>query len=161
MTPLQEQVILVAQMRGSEAAAKAALAELYDEFRRTNATAILMAQAATQDLATAETKLREMVLAAYAETGDKKPVSGVAIQLRTRLKYDVADAVRWAISNWRESLLSINRGDFERVAKALAAAGADDALGFVELVQEPAATIATDLSAFATDAPAEALEVPF
>jgi hypothetical protein len=159
MTPLEEQVALVAHLRADQAASTARLNELKNAFAAEHHDEIWQTQMHAQDLVMAETKLREMTLAAYAETGEKKPAGGVAVQLRNRLKYDRETAVRWAVYTGRPQLLSLRRDEFETVAKGYASA--NEPLEFVERVQEPAATIATDLSAFATDAPTEALEAPF
>lgn len=165
MNPLQEQVALVARMRARRAAASAAFHELRQEFVRSNAAAISMAELADQDLVAAETKLREMTLAAYAETGDKNPASGVAVQLRQRLHYDVDEAIRWGAFSGHLSVLSLKRTEFEKAAKNLHRSGRSFALSFVTMTEEPTPTIATDLSPFAKEPPAEAggemPELPF
>lgn len=157
---LQRQVRLVAQLRAGKAVATERADALKEAFARDNHDVLWQVQMYAQDLNEAEAKLREMALEAFLATGAKRPVSGVAIQQRSRLLYDADAALAWAIEQQRPALLQLRRADFERVAKALASAGVDDALPFVESETLPVATIATDLSPLAKEPPVEAGEMP-
>jgi len=85
----------------------------------------------------AEAKLREMTLAAWAKTGNKKPAPGVGIQQATQLVYEKGQAFTWAKEHGLA--LALDRASFENLAKA-------DPPDFVKVIKEPRATIATDLT---------------
>ena len=74
-------------------------------------------------LAEKETKLRELTLQVYAETGNKKPAPGVGIREIIRLDYEPELARDWAIEH--KMALKLDVAAFEKI---------------------PQATIATDLS---------------
>jgi len=84
-----------------------------------------------QDMA--EEKLRELTLKAYAETGNKAPVPGVGIRINQKVALDWAKAHKMA--------LSLDKRAFEKMAKA----GPETKPDFVKIIEEPQATIATNL----------------
>ena len=94
---------------------------------------------AVKNLEQAEAKLREITLAAYAETGNKTPAPGVGIREAAKLVYDERDALGWAKEH--HLALQLDRKAFEKIAKA-------DKLDCVEYLTEIVATIATDLSPY-------------
>lgn len=160
---LRKQVRLVARLRAEQDQVDQQVADLRSAFEARYASEIESLRRARQTLTEAEAALRYMAVLAFKETGDKKPVTGVAVQMRARMEYSPEAAIEWAIAKNRRSLLTLKRSDFERVAKALEGAGPEDALWFVQRVQEPAATISTDLTAFVEE-PADRpdlLEIPF
>lgn len=91
------------------------------------------------DLATVEDELRRQIVEAYRLTGDKRPGPGVGIRLRTVAEYDATEAKVWAIEHHVAAALELNRRVFDKIAEAAN-------LPFVTVVQEPQATIATDLA---------------
>lgn len=86
-----------------------------------------------------ENQLREMALAVYSETGEKKPAPGVAIREVTRLDYDPKEALKWAMSH--QIALSLDKKSFEGFAKATP-------LEFVQVKTEAQATISQNLEEF-------------
>ena len=94
---------------------------------------------AAQECAQAEETLREMTLAEYKVTGNKKPAEGVGVKVGTRLEYDTNKAYVWATEHTMALTLDVKI--FESYAKA-----APHVLDFVTITEEATATIATDLS---------------
>ena len=85
---------------------------------------------------TAEAKLRELALETYAVTGDKAVAYGIGIRVLTRLAYEDSDAMSWALEH--KLALKLDTSAFEKIAKT-------SNLMFVNISEEPQATIATDL----------------
>ena len=90
-------------------------------------------------LTEAETRLRELTLEAYRETGNKTPCQGVAVREVTKLDYDPLVALGWATDH--RIMLKLDIPAFEKYVKALP-------LEFVQIRQEPHATISQDLSKY-------------
>ena len=86
-----------------------------------------------------ENLLRELTLAIYAETGDKKPCEGVGIREITKLEYEVPLAQAWAVEH--RIALQLDRKAFEAIAKTTP-------LDFVTSRVEAQATISQDLGAY-------------
>ena len=84
----------------------------------------------------AEESLYDLALQVYAETGNKTPSPGVGIRVVTKLIYDAGVALLWATQH--SIALKLDIPAFEKIAKA-------SKPDFVELSEEPQATIATDL----------------
>lgn len=135
---LGEMVAVVADLRAIVALQTAALNESREAWEAAHYQEIDGLRAMTQALSEAEGAVRAAAIAAYQETGSKKPVPGVGIRVLTKLRYDEADALRWAREH--DLCLMLDKAAFERQAKVTP-------LGFVETVETPSATIATDLSA--------------
>ncbi len=85
----------------------------------------------------AEGKLREMAVAQYAETREKAVAPGVGIRVLTKLGYDNQAALGWAIEH--KLALKLDTPTFEKIAKT-------SNLPFVNISEEPQATIATELA---------------
>lgn len=94
----------------------------------------------------AEAQLRELTLAAYAESGDKAPGPGVGIRVAQQVQYDAAEAFAWGREHGGIAL-QLDKKEFERIARELntlpARAGESS---FVTLTEVVTATIATDLA---------------
>ena len=86
----------------------------------------------------AEEKLRSLTLAAYAETGNKKPAAGVGIRIVKEITCDEAEAVKWAVEAQALSCLSLQKVNFKKVAEGLA-------LPFVEIKEVATATISKEI----------------
>lgn len=93
---------------------------------------------AARFVAQLEEEVREATLAAYTETGNKKPVEGVGIRMVTRLEYEAERALEWATEH--KSCLALDKKKFDAIAKAQAMP-----LPFVRVVEEAQATIAREL----------------
>ena len=84
----------------------------------------------------AEDVLRELAIKTYAVTGDKAVAPGIGIRVMTRLNYESKEAMEWAVKH--ELALKLDTSAFEKIAKT-------NNLPFVNITEEPLATIATDL----------------
>ena len=136
MSELEDQVKVVAEARVISLELKDQrnmLQELWDKEHQELLDTLTQAGA---DVAVEETKLRELTLQAYAETGDKAPAPGVGIRERTVLTYDGKVAFDWAKSH--KMALQLDKKAFEKIAKA-------DTPDFVKITTEATATIATNL----------------
>lgn len=105
-----------------------------------NASVIERLAAVSKERAEAEAALRTAAIAAYQETGTKKPAPGVGIRVVSKLQYSADDALRWAKEH--DIALALDARAFEKVAKA-------SPPEFVTVVETATATIATDLGAAA------------
>ena len=134
---LSEQVQIVAKARQEATELKGRRDALLEDWNKANQELLDALTQAGAGVAEAETKLRELALKAYAETGNKSPSPGVGIREVTKLEYDPKQALTWAIEH--KISLSLDKKSFEGFAKAMP-------LEFVNIHTEPQATIATDLS---------------
>ena len=89
------------------------------------------------EVAVAETKLRELALLTYSETGDKAVAPGVGIRVMTRLSYEAQTAMEWAMEH--KLALRLDSSVFEKIAKT-------SNLPFVIITEEPQTTIAAELA---------------
>ena len=89
-------------------------------------------------LAEAETLLRKQALAHFAESGQKTILPGLTIKMMKRLVYDKIEASEWARVN-APAFFTLDVKTFEKAAPSLPGAP-------VEVVEEPSAYIAGDLS---------------
>lgn len=133
---LKEQIKVVVEAREKASAAYLAKNQSYMRWEEDNKPLIENTQNAKLSLEAAEAKLHLLTLAAYEETGNKKPAVGVGIQERTVLNYNLDEAFAWAKEHGMA--LSLDRRAFEKIAKA-------DPPDCVTIILEPRATIATDL----------------
>ncbi len=133
---LKEQIKAVQELRVASKNISEALSEKRDQFTLEWKNLIDSDSNAKAAVAEEETKLRELTLQAYAETGNKAPADGVGIREVTKLDYDEKGALTYA----KEHLLflQLNKKAFEKFAK-------DEEPDFVTITQEPQATIATNL----------------
>ena len=118
-------------------AAKAVKEQALSQWEIDHAWMIQEVNRASVEVTEVETKLREMTLQVYAETGNKVPAPGVAVREITRLEYDPQVAFLWAQDH--HMALKLDASAFEKIAKA-------SPLDFVKMRGEAQATIATDLS---------------
>jgi len=86
--------------------------------------------------------LREEAIEHFRATGDVRPHEAVQIKIYKTVKYDDQTALKWCEERIPELVKkSIDKTKFEKVAKELQ-------LDFVEIIDEPRASIATDLSIY-------------
>ena len=83
-----------------------------------------------------ETRLRELTIEVYNQTGNKKPCQGVGIRELIKLAYDPLKALAWATEH--KIALALDKRAFEGIAK-------QSPLDFVTSTTEIQATIATEL----------------
>ena len=132
------QIRAVAEARQKAQQAKATYQKLFDEWCGDNAEIIENVAETRGEVNVAEAMLRLMALDIYKETGNKKPAPGVAIRLIKYLDYDPELAIEWAVAAKITQFLKLDKGTFERIALNMP-------LPFVEIREEPQATIARDL----------------
>lgn len=138
ITALQEQIKNVARARQEAQRLVEEKAMKLKEWEADNELFLGAVKDATEYRDAQENQLRELTLAVYAETGDKKPCEGVGIRERIVLQYDGKVAFDWAKAH--KIALMLDTKAFEKIAKA-------DPPDFVKTIIEPQSTISTDLSA--------------
>ena len=134
---IAEQINLVVDARAKLEEALTLRHEAYQQWEEDNAFILddeTNARLACQE---AETKLRELALLTYAETGDKTVAPGVGIRVMTKLGYDNQEAMIWAMEH--KLALKLDTPAFEKIAKT-------NPLPFVLITDEIQATIATALA---------------
>ena len=136
MAELEEQIKVVAVAREQARKATADRNSSYAEWEVDNTLLLNRVRDTYQQANEAEAKLRELTLQAYAETGNKAPEKGVGIREVTKLDYDPALALNWAMEH--QIYLKLDVSTFEKIAKA-------SPIPFVRIYQEPQAIIAKEL----------------
>lgn len=135
-----EKVAEVYRLRKEAGRIADVLAEERRQFEIEHAALIACAKTWQADVATAEDELRTMALNWYRLTNGigKQPHPAVGIRILRKVGYDPKDANRWCREH--NMFLAVEYKLFERFAK-------DNPLSveFVTIVEEPQATIATDL----------------
>jgi len=131
----------IEELKAARAAAKAA----QDEWDRIQAllNALPGVEWAKVQLASTKASLgfaddivRQLAVDAYGVDGNKKPAEGVGIRVMTKLVYDEAVALGWAMD--KRMALKLDAKAFEKIAKA-------SQLEFVTEEEAPIATIAKEL----------------
>ena len=135
--PLRGQAVLVRDLRQTVAGLRDELSQRRQQWEEQNASLIAQARGAEQELAEQESRLREMGLERFQETGDKRPGLGVEVKMFSEPRYEQDQALEWAIEH--KLALSLDRKAFEGMAK-------HGAIPFVRFEQVYRAQIASDLS---------------
>lgn len=93
-------------------------------------------------IAELENAIREAALKEYAENGNKRPHSAIAVRINKRLRYDVNATLEYCRKHFDAAVeVVLNTKVFEKAAPNLD-------LDFVQVVEEPQATIASDLTPY-------------
>lgn len=137
MSTLEEQIKEVQVTREVLMRLVTIKAGLVMDFETRNRDVFNALSVAKEECTKAEQTLRDLTLQAYQETGNKAPAPGVDVRIITKLIYDAGEALEWAKQH--VLALKLDTPVFEKIAKA-------SKLDFVEMREEPQATIATDLS---------------
>jgi len=137
LTALQDQIKQVARARQEAQRLADEKAAKYQSWEEQNRIFLDAVKDAAEFKNKQEEFLRELTLAIYAETQNKKPCEGVGIREVTRLEYDPKDALAWAMKH--QIAISLDKKSFEGFAKATP-------LEFVKVITEPQATISQDLT---------------
>ena len=137
MNDLTVALLTLRDAREAEATTKQALKEKSDAFEATITDLVGAATDAGNARELAEATVRGLAVAVYLESGNKAPAKGVTVVESSKLKYDAAEAFKWATEH--NLCLSLDAKAFEKTAKATP-------LPFVTTEVTPAARIATDLS---------------
>jgi len=90
-------------------------------------------------------QVRQAALAAFEQTGDKKPNAAVQIKEYVLITYEDAAALEFC-RKVAPNALKLDRRAFEKIAKLGIEAGGQFAPDFVTVTKEPRASIASDLS---------------
>jgi hypothetical protein len=137
-SPLTEALAAVRTARQAAADAEAQLSALRTAWdARPDVQATMQAHAAARTAVTeAETALRQQAVEAYRQTGDTHPARGVTIRVVQCLHYPTSAALAWAKRH--DFALLLDRNAFEQVAR-------NAPLSFVQRIDEPTATLSTDL----------------
>jgi hypothetical protein len=114
------------------------------EFEQANADLFTAKSETAAKLAEAEAQVRQMTLVVYEQTGEKKPVTGASVVIRTTYSYDDADALAWA-----ETALptAITRKLDTKAIDKIASTGT---LPFATKIETPSVQIDSDLSTYLT-----------
>src|SRR3990167_7512281 len=136
---LQEQIRAVARARDHRVFLDELKKRRLKEWEGINAGLLSDIANNTAFLTDAESRLREMTLQVFNETGNKTPAPGLGIRETIELRYNPKQAFDWAIKN--PLALQLNTKVFEKIARGFP-------LDFVEYAKVYLATIATDLSKY-------------
>ena len=90
-------------------------------------------------------QVRQAALAAFEQTGDKKPNAAVQIKEYVLITYEDAAALEFC-RKVAPNALKLDRRAFEKIAKLGIEAGGQFVPDFVTVTKEPRATIASNLS---------------
>jgi len=138
MTELEDQIQKVRDLRANRLALQTEVDQIELDMMSKHAKLYQELGATDIDLGSAEEKLRQLILIAYQETGNKKPAPGVGIRIVKEMLFDEDEAVQWAIRANAMGCLSLQKANFKKVAEGLE-------LDFVEILEVPKATIAKEL----------------
>ena len=122
--------------REAHANVKYVLDEARAEWEREHAPMIEAVLSHKMAMDMAEAALREAAIIEYGETGNRKPTPGVEIKVFSTLQYDREAAMAWATKH--NLALTLDVKAFEAIARA-------QPLPIVRKVDEPKATLATDM----------------
>ena len=137
---LKTQVQVVARARLLAHEATENVAESMARWQVDNADITLVKETFQKECQSEEAKLREMTLAIFKETGEKKPLPELGIREVEKLEYDPAEAFKWALEH--KVALKLDVGSFEKIAKADKSI---TGIGFVKAEKVVTATIATNV----------------
>lgn len=156
MTPtdhLRQALRTLHQARENAATVDAEVMTARLEWEQQQAALLEDQKARRETLRLADTMVRELLLAHYAATGERKPVDGAEVTVSLVPTYDREDALSWA----RGAGMCLIPESLDE--KALAKVAKATSLAFVTMVEEPGVRIASDLAKHLGDtveAPAEA-----
>lgn len=139
--PLREQAREVAEARAKAKRLNGDLAARLSAFRDEHAELIAAADKAKGDVAAQEQALRTLIKAAYDATGNKQPGRGLGIRVESKVAFDEAKALKWAVEH--RLCLSLDSGAFKKLMLATPSERPD----FVTVKDMATTTIATDLDA--------------
>lgn len=142
MLSLDAAIRELASARGGLALCKIVVGDARARWEADNATMLAELKAAQEHVNEAERAVRIAGMAAYAQSGDKKPHPAVQIKLTKAVAFNEADARQWALDHI-PTLVRLDTSAFEKVART---GTLPKEVAQVEEV--PQVTISTDLSAW-------------
>jgi hypothetical protein len=139
VSEINGRVAALARARRIATDAASRVKQLREAFETSIAEDVHIAKQASATVEHDETALRAIVAEHYKLTADKRPSAGIEVKTRSTLRYDRDAAFAWA-KETKMALVpeSLDVKAFEKIAKATP-------LPFVQTVDEPMVTIATDL----------------
>jgi hypothetical protein len=132
--------LLVARARAASAAL--VVAEERERFTQDHAEEITLAEQAAAAEQLADHQLRDLTLAYYAATGERKPVPGVEVALRSSFAFNAEAIMAWVK---RTGIGLVPERYDEKMIQKVAKAAPGSVEGVTE-TQEPFVKIASDLS---------------
>jgi len=144
ITAIEAQILKVRELRANLEAKAQEHHILQVEFNQQHAELIESLCKARNDCTQEEARLRELTLAAYAATDDKKPAKGVSVKLTKSLNYDVEEARSWALTE-NPGFLELDIKGFEAWAMIVAKRKQEIKGLKLKIVETPQATIAKEL----------------
>lgn len=152
---LRQQLAEVAERRANAETCASLVKTLRDDFEAEHAEVIAAAATAKAALADAEASARALIVAIYETTGSKAPAVGASVRVSTKLEYDPAEAFAKAKAMGVAVIPeSLDVKAWEKIVKASPAT-----FPFVRVVEQPSATLASDLSAYLAPAPSDAADL--
>jgi hypothetical protein len=136
---INTETLRLGRLREEQAHMKERLAVLQEEFNRDNDELIQTVKLTATTIDEVESSIRQDAVEQFKANGTKSFDCGVAIKMFTILNYEKDRALAWA----KEHLiaLSLDKTAFEKIVKADEKSKPD----FVEIIEEPRATIPTKI----------------
>lgn len=91
-----------------------------------------------------DSQIRDHVVVIYESTGQRHPHPAVGVRVYTKLRYDTDEALHWSQHHLPKAL-KLDKRFFEKHARGVAET---QPIPFVEIEENPRATISTDLSEY-------------
>jgi len=113
-------------------------------FEIEHAAEIADMKAAQKEADEADTALRMLALAYFADTGERKPTPGVEVKITEAVEYDGDAALAWAKAKGVAVKVSLDAKAFAAIAPTLDA-DTQKQIGY-KVTEQPKAYIATDLA---------------
>lgn len=135
---LEAQIQVVARARRLAVDSALQGKEGYARWADDNRDLLAQVEADKVEVLAQEAKLRELTLAVFRETGNKKPAEYVGIREGTELQYIKDEALAWAVEH--KLALALDKAAFEKTVKAT-----PSAFPFVQMIPTVTATIATEI----------------
>lgn len=128
----------LADARRASLAATTAVEQALAHFKQDHQVILTTQEGAKKECAEAEAQLRELTVAHFKVTGDKRVGPGVNVKLNTTVEYDSGRALEYAMQ--KGVALKLDAEPFERLAMAQ-----PSLFPWVKIAEVPVATVAKDL----------------
>ena len=150
---LAQNVSTLAELRKKIEEAEFAVEITEREFQETALGQALADRRATLDDLMARAKeldnqIRSYTVSIFENTGERHPHPAVGVRVYTKLQYDKDEALHWSQRHLPKAL-KLDKRFFEKHAKGVAET---QPIPFVQIVEEPRATVSSDLSEYVEEA---------
>lgn len=136
MDGMKQLLVNLQQERVRLADASADYEQRKKDFEEMNKDLIEKIEKSNEIISKLQDEIRSMAVDEYTKTGSKHFDGGVDIRVVTKYKYDEDAALSWAKEH--DMCLKLDKHGIKKVAKS-------GQVSFVEVVEEPIATIPTDI----------------